>query len=64
MTNDYEEIDEDFEIVFKEDILTRSIAVVIINTVTEAGAEIHFEENGNVSVAYLRSGDAKNNIPV
>ena len=58
----YEELDEAYEVIIKEDILTRSTVVVIINTETEAGAEIHFGENGNIWVSYLKSGN--NDIPV
>lgn len=60
MSNEYEDIEEDYEVVFKEDILTRSTVVVIVNVVTEAGAEIHFGENGNVWVSYLKSGRSDN----
>ena len=57
MSREYEEVDDDFEVLFKEDVLTKSTVVVIINTATEAGAEIHFGDNGNVWVAYLKSGN-------
>jgi hypothetical protein len=54
----YIDIDEDFEVLFKDDVLTKSTVVVIINTESEAGAEIHFGDNGNVWVSYLKSGNS------
>jgi hypothetical protein len=54
----YLDVEEPYEIIFKEDVLTNSTVIVIINTESEAGAEIHFGDNGNVWVSYLKSGNS------
>jgi len=57
MTNEYEDLEDDYEITILKDILTRSTVVVIVKRDDESGAEIHFGDNGNVWVAYIRNGN-------
>ena len=62
MSDNYDNVEEDYEIEIFRDVLTKSTVAVIVNIVTEAGAEIHFGDSGNIWVSYLKSGH-KNDVP-
>ena len=64
MNDDYEysNVEEDYEVEISRDVLTKSTIAVIVNVVTEAGAEIHFGDDGNIWVSYLKSGK-QNDVP-
>ena len=61
MTDQYEDLEDDYIISISRDVLTRSTVVVIIKPEDESGAEIHFGDNGQVWVAYIKNGI--DNIP-
>ena len=61
-TSIYDDLENEYEVNIIKDILTRSTVVVIMNLLTEAGAEIHFGDNGSVWISYLRSSNP-NSLP-